>query len=154
MAEIIPVGKITALKKKTANKRTVLAGGCFDLLHPGHVFFLEKAKKAGDILMILLESDEKVSKLKGANRPINSQNERAKVLSVVKTVDYIVMLPFLSSDSAYDKLIAQIQPDVIVVSSKDTSLHHQRSAKKVGARLKFVKVIGNYSTSKILKLEY
>lgn len=150
MAEIIPISRITAVKKKTANKRTVLVGGCFDLLHPGHVIFLEKAKKAGDILVVLLEADEKVKQLKGANRPIYNQQDRAQVLSALSAVDYVVMLPFLSSDSAYDKLIGQIQPDVIVVSSKDTSLHHQRSAKKSGAQLKFVKVIGSYSTSKIL----
>jgi len=106
MGEAILVRKITEVVQniKKQHKKIVLVGGCFDILHPGHVIFLEKAKKVGDILFVLLESDEKVKKIKGANRPIHNQKMRAKVLSVLCCVDYIVMLPFLKSDTDYDKL--------------------------------------------------
>lgn len=137
---------------KREGRKIVLAGGCFDVLHPGHVIFLEKAKKTGDILIVLLESDQKVSELKGINRPIHSQRERAGVLSALRAIDYVVMLPFMKNDKEYDKLIARIKPDIIAATRGDVKAHHyQRSAKLVGARLKYVtRIIGDYSTSRIL----
>lgn len=154
MAEIISISKIGSLsdKLKKQGKVVVLAGGCFDVLHPGHVIFLEKAKKAGDILIVLLESDEKIKTLKGINRPIHSQAERAKVLSALRSVDLVVLLPFMESDSAYDALIRQIKPDIIAATSKSKNAHHyQRTAQLVGAKLKFVtKAIDGYSTSSLI----
>lgn len=154
MGEVVSAEKLTAIAKrlKKQAKKTVLAGGCFDVLHPGHVVFLEKAKKAGDLLVVLLESDEKIKKIKGVNRPVHTQKERAQVLSALRSVDYVVMLPFMKSAIEYDKLIAEIKPDVIAVTFGDkSSNHHQRSARKVGAKLKFVtRVVGNHSTSRIL----
>ena len=64
--------------------KIVLVGGCFDILHLGHVVFLEKAKKEGDVLVVLLESDEKVRFLKGKGRPVHTQSERAEILSALK----------------------------------------------------------------------
>lgn len=132
-------------------KKIVLVGGCFDVLHPGHVVFLEKAKKEGDILVVLLESDQKVRNLKGLNRPVHTQKERAKVLSALRSVDCVVMLPFIKKEQDYDQLVAQIKPDVIAATFGDINTHHQRVAKKVGAKLKFVtKIVGNYSSTRIL----
>lgn len=154
MAEIISVGKTLAAvrKLKKQGNKIVLAGGCFDILHPGHIVFLQKAKKAGDILIVLLESDEKVKMLKGVNRPVYNQKERARALSALSVVDYIVMLPVMGNDREYDGLIIGIKPDVIAVTYKDKNLvYHQRSAKLVGAKLKRVtKVIGGYSTSSLI----
>lgn len=137
-------------------KKTVLVGGCFDILHPGHVIFLEKAKKAGDKLIVLLESDEKVRKLKGINRPVHSQKERALVLKALKFVDLVVLLPFIETDKEYDAIIKKIKPDIIATTKGYANVEHlKRCSKLVSARLKFVtKKIGNYSSSKILKLEY
>lgn len=154
MGEVVSLGKMSlfATALKLQGQTIVLTGGCFDILHPGHVIFLEKAKKAGDKLIVLLESDGKVKKLKGINRPVQSQKERAKVLSALRAVDYVVMLPFLKTDSDYDRLISRIKPNVIATTFEDENIiYHQRSAKKVGARLKAVtRLIGDYSTSKIL----
>lgn len=153
MAEIISIKKAATFGKglKKQDKTIVLVGGCFDVLHPGHVIFLEKAKKTGDILVVLLESDEKVRKLKGIDRPVHSQMMRAKILSALRYVDYVVMLPDMV-DTEYDDLIGRIKPDVIAATSGDVNVnHHQRSAKLIGAKLKFVtRVIGDYSTSRIL----
>lgn len=133
-------------------RKIVLVGGCFDVLHPGHVIFLEKAKKAGDRLVVMLESDKKVKILKGANRPVHTQKSRAKVLSALKSVDQVVRLPFMENEAQYDRLIAKIKPDIIATTKGHASVsHHQRSAKLVGAKLKFVtNIIGGYSTSRIL----
>lgn len=155
MAKIISVNQISSLSKnlRKSGKKIVLAGGCFDVIHPGHIIFLEKAKLAGDILIVILESDEKIKKLKGINRPVRNQKERAKILSALQAVDYVVMLPFMNKDKEYDQLIMKIKPDVIAATAKDANnAHHQRSAKLSGAKFKLVtKMIGNYSTSKLLK---
>lgn len=132
---------------------TVLAGGCFDVLHPGHVIFLEKAKKMGDRLIVLLESDQRVKILKGDNRPVHTQKERAKILSALKAVDQVISLPFMDNEAQYDRLIAKIKPDIIAVTDGYGNVkHHKRVADKIGAKLKYVtKVIGNYSSSRLLE---
>lgn len=133
-------------------KTIVLVGGCFDILHPGHIIFLERAKKAGDKLVILLENDQKVKMLKGPNRPIQTQKDRARVLSALRVVDQVVCLPFIKEDFEYDLIISKIKPDVIAVSRGYKNVkYHQRVAKLLGAKLKYVtEVIGDYSTSGIL----
>lgn len=156
MAEIIPVSRIGSLsdKMRKQGKAIVLVGGCFDILHPGHMIFLEKAKKVGDILVVLLESDTKVKELKGVNRPVHSQRQRAKVLSALRPVDYIVALPYLKGDLEYNRLILRIKPDIIAATSKnENTRHYRRVAQLVGAKLKFVtKAIGDYSTSSLIGL--
>lgn len=133
-------------------KKIVLVGGCFDILHPGHVLFLQKAKRLGGKLIVLLESDKKVKILKGPNRPIHTQKDRAKVLLALNCVDQVINLPYISEQSQYDKLIAKIKPDIIASTKGNLDNHHkQRSAKLVGAQLKIVmSVKSNYSTSKIV----
>ncbi len=153
MAEVISLKNLSSLIKDLQGKGSkVLVGGCFDVLHPGHVIFLEKAKKAGNYLIVLLESDQKVKALKGVSRPVHSQKERAQVLSALSFIDYIVLLPFMRSDREYDNLIAKIRPDIIAATKGDKNAsYHQRSAKQVGASFKFVtNMIGDHSTSGIL----
>ncbi len=154
MAEILSVNKIATINKdlKEKGETVVLAGGCFDILHPGHVFFLEKAKKVGDKLVVLLESDQKVKELKGINRPVHTQIDRAKVLSALRVVDYVVLLPYIKFETEYDELVGKIKPDVIAATIKDVNTsHHQRSAKKVGAKFKLVtRVIDDHSTSSLI----
>lgn len=139
-------------KLKRQGKKIVVAGGCFDVLHPGHVVFLEKAKQAGDYLVVLLESDEKVKSLKGLKRPVHTQQMRAQILAALTSVDFVLLLPFMSSTQSYDQLIQKLQPDVIAMTRGYTSVnHHERTAKIAGARIRFVTgMIGNHSTSRIL----
>jgi D-beta-D-heptose 7-phosphate kinase/D-beta-D-heptose 1-phosphate adenosyltransferase len=95
---------------KKIGKKIVFTNGCFDIIHAGHVEYLQEAAKLGDILIIGLNSDSSVKRLKGKNRPINSQIDRAKVLSGLETVSYIVIF---EDDTPY-KLIDHIKPDVLV----------------------------------------
>lgn len=133
------------------DQKVVLVGGCFDIIHPGHVIFLEEARKAGDTLVVLLESDEKVKKLKGVKRPVHAQKERAKVLLSLKSVDHVVMLPKIEDEDSYNNLILKIKPDIIALTKGVDNAHHIRAAKLVGAKIKYVtKVVGNHSTSRIL----
>ena len=104
--------EITYLVKnlRKQNKKIVFTNGCFDIIHAGHVQYLQEAKALGDILVIGLNSDASVKRLKGAERPVNNQNDRAIVLSALKSVDYIVVF---DEDTPYD-LIKQIKPDILV----------------------------------------
>ena len=78
-------------KLKSDGKTIVFTNGCFDILHSGHVFYLQKAKQQGDILILGLNSDASVRRLKGEKRPINSENDRAIVISELKSIDYVVI---------------------------------------------------------------
>ncbi|MDP2649612.1 MAG: adenylyltransferase/cytidyltransferase family protein [bacterium] len=156
MGKIINVKRAVELIKKFKNdgKIIALAGGCFDILHIGHIEFLKEAKKEGDFLFILLESDETIKKLKGENRPINTQEDRAKILEALENVDYIVLLPKLEKDSDYDNLIIRLKPDKIAETKDDPfKSHKQRQAKLVGAEIvEVVDMIKNQSTTKLVKL--
>ena len=102
--------KIVVRDLKIAEKNIVFTNGCFDIIHAGHVEYLQEAAELGDILIIGLNSDKSVKRLKGPNRPINSQIDRAKVLSGLATVSYIVIF---EDDTPY-MLIDHIKPDVLV----------------------------------------
>lgn len=115
-------------------KKIVLAGGCFDILHVGHVAFLEKAKGQGDVLVVLLESDEHIHKIKGANRPVNSLHDRAIVLEALRAVDIVVLLPTVMDNTTYDSLISLIKPAIIATTTGDPNRQHkERQAKQIGA---------------------
>ena len=95
---------------KNSDKKVVFTNGCFDILHAGHIKYLNKAKKLGDILIIGLNSDSSVKRLKGKTRPINSQNSRALLLSALEFVDFVVIF---DEDTPLN-LIEKIRPDILV----------------------------------------
>ncbi|OGH03072.1 MAG: hypothetical protein A2798_01435 [Candidatus Levybacteria bacterium RIFCSPHIGHO2_01_FULL_37_17] len=134
---------------KNHGKKLVLCGGIFDILHIGHIRFLQKAKRQKDVLLVLLESDSRAKKEKGNTRPINPQAERAEILASLIFVDYVIMLEDNFKD--YDGLIAIIKPDVIAVTSQSTTLiHAKRQGEKVGAKvIEVIPRIKNKSTTKI-----
>lgn len=150
LQQAIDVAQKINLEKKTI----VLAGGCFDVLHIGHIKFLEKARQKGDYLFILLESDESVKKLKGDKRPINSQDDRAQILSALKFVDFIVLLTGVKKSKDYDDLVQKIHPDIIAVTQNDNAIFHkERQAKKINAKLiSVMERLEDKSTTRLAKL--
>lgn len=136
------------------HKTIVLAGGCFDLLHIGHMHFLEEAKKAGDILFVFLEHDVMIKKLKGANRPINTQEDRAKILAALSIVDYVVLLPDQTNNTFYDDLVIQLKPAIIAATQGDPNRHHkERQAKQIGATvIDVITPINNQSTTHLISV--
>jgi rfaE bifunctional protein nucleotidyltransferase chain/domain len=92
------------------SEKIVFTNGCFDIIHRGHVEYLEDAKALGDILIIGLNSDSSVSKLKGKNRPINKEEDRAKVLLGLKSVDGVIIF----EEDAPFELVERIKPDILV----------------------------------------
>ena len=115
------------------DKKIVLVGGCFDILHQGHIKFLEAAKKQGDILIVLVESDTSVRKKKGPGRPVNSQAVRASILAALPSVDYVLVLPLLKTDQEYDAVVLQLKPAIIATTKGDPGRTHlERQAKRIG----------------------
>lgn len=137
---------------KEQGYRIVLVGGCFDILHIGHIIFLQKAKKQADILFVLLENDKRVHELKGEGRPVNLFSARAAALARLSSVDYIISLPAIMTNVDYDDLVKKIKPDIIAVTKNDLLLKHKkRSASMIQAKIICVTDrIGNHSTSNII----
>ena len=154
--------KIVSLKKllfyisnfKKLGKKIVLVTGCFDLLHPIHKLFLQKAKAKGDILVVGLEVDQRVKTMKGTDRPINLWPVRAANLARLKAVDFVFSLPSdINRPQAQSKLLAGLKPDVLAVSSHTSHLSQkEKLVKRHNGQLRVVlKRIPNFSTSEILK---
>ena len=95
---------------KAERKKIVFTNGCFDLLHVGHIRYLAQAKKLGDFLIIGLNSDSSVKELKGVDRPINSFEDRATLLSAIESVDLVIMF----EEQTPENLIKDIVPDILV----------------------------------------
>lgn len=154
MEKIVSLQEAIDISKKLrkGGKAIVLAGGCFDILHPGHFFYLEKAGEAGDVLFVLLESDENVRRLKGRARPVNSQEKRAAALSRLPYVDYVVLLPPLVTNQEYFEITKELSPQIIAITEGDSMKEQkEKQAKEVGGKVAIVtKHLPDYSTTKIL----
>lgn len=137
------------LKRKIARHRKAgqtisFTNGCFDILHFGHVSYLEAAKKPNRILIVGLNSDVSVKRLKGPKRPINSQRERAAVLAALASVDYVTIF---HEDTPY-QLIKKIRPDVLIKGA-DWKGKEVVGRDLVG-KVEFAKYLSSYSTSKTI----
>ncbi|KKP61078.1 MAG: Glycerol-3-phosphate cytidyltransferase TagD [Candidatus Roizmanbacteria bacterium GW2011_GWA2_34_18] len=135
------------------DKKTILVGGCFDLIHFGHLKFLEKAKEQGDFLIVALESDEFIKKYK-KKQPVHQQSERAEILSNLNMVDLIVCLPLLKTNKEYFDLVKKISPSVIAVTVGDKQIENKKKqALGIGAEVKEVVTnLKNFSTRNIAKV--
>jgi len=97
-------------REKAAEKKIVFTNGCFDLIHVGYVRYLEEARQKGDLLIVAVNSDRSVRKLKGAGRPIVPEEERAEILSAFASVDYVVIF----SEGTPAEIIGVLKPDILV----------------------------------------
>src|SRR3990167_6744552 len=107
-------------------KRKVLVGGCFDILHFGHIHFLREAKKLGDYLIVALESDFGVKKLKGKNRPFHNEKQRKEILESLKFVDEVIILKNKMTDKDYKQMVIEISPHIIAVTEGSKTKTHAR----------------------------
>jgi D-beta-D-heptose 7-phosphate kinase / D-beta-D-heptose 1-phosphate adenosyltransferase len=137
-----------ALYRRTG-RRIVFTNGCFDILHRGHITYLNRAKALGDILIVGLNSDRSVQNLKGPNRPINALEDRAQVLAALSCVDHIV--PFDSS-TPHD-LIRRIKPDVFVKGGDYTreTLPEASLVDELGGRVEILPYLESYSTTRVIE---
>lgn len=141
------INKIINLKK--SGKKIVFTNGCFDLLHPGHINYLKKAKDLGDILVIGLNSDSSVRRLKGNKRPINNQKDRTMLLQSLSFVDYVITF----SDDTPEKLIKTLSPNILVKGGdyKVADVAGASYVQQNQGEVKIIDFIDGYSSSSIIQ---
>lgn len=135
-------------KLRSEGKTIVTTNGCFDILHVGHVRYLEKTKTFADVLIVALNSDKSVKSIKGDSRPINKEEDRAEVLSALRCVDYVVLF---DEDSPIE-LLLQIKPDVYTKGADYTveTLPEAKPIMENGGRVEFISFVEGKSTTSII----
>lgn len=135
-------------KLKKEGKVTVFTNGCFDILHIGHTRYLKQSAKCGDVLIIGLNSDSSVKRLKGESRPINTESDRAELLSELSFVDYVVIF---EQDSPIE-LLDEIKPDIYTKGADYTleTLPEAKTVLKNGGKVEFINLIEGKSTTNII----
>ena len=130
-------------------QKIVFTNGCFDLLHVGHVTYLAQAKALGDVLVIGLNTDASVRRLKGPNRPVNAQDARALVLAALESVDYVV---FFDEDTPYN-IITQVKPDILVKGGdyQIDNIVGGDFVRSRGGQVLTIPFVDGFSTSNILE---
>ena len=129
-------------------RQIVFTNGCFDILHAGHVRYLTTAKSFGDVLIVGLNTDESVRRLKGENRPINTQDDRAEVLLGLKAVDHVIFF----GEATAEALIAEVKPAVYVKGGDYTleTLPEAAIVQSYGGRVELVNLVAGRSTTNII----
>lgn len=130
---------------KEQNKKLVFTNGCFDILHRGHIEYLEQAKSLGDFLVVGLNSDASVKRIKGDSRPVNNENDRAFVLDSLKMIDAIIIF---SEDTPYN-IIKEVVPDFLVKGGdwSEDEIVGADIVIKSGGKVISLKYVNNYSTT-------
>jgi len=135
---------------KLQNKKVVFTNGCFDILHPGHVDYLNKAKECGDVLIVALNSDDSVTRIKGKNRPVLSLEERSFIIGNLKAVDYVT---YFEEDTP-ENIISELIPDYLV-KGEDWNIEDiigRDIVEANGGEVKRIKFITNRSTTDIINI--
>ena len=135
-------------KFKLENKKVVFTNGCFDILHSGHVDYLNKAREAGDALIVGLNSDASIRRIKGEKRPILDQQERAFLIANLKAVDYVTLF----DEDTPEIIISDLVPDILVKGA-DWAIDKivgRETVEKNGGEVKTIKFVNDQSTSKII----
>lgn len=149
--KIISNRRISALcqKYRKAGKKIVFTNGTFDILHAGHVDYLEKAKKFGAILIVGMNSDRSVKTYKDPSRPINPQQDRSRVLAALECVDHVVMF----EEPTPLKLIVSVKPHVLVKGSdwKKSQIAGAREVESWGGQVRRVRLVPGRSTTAVIK---
>ena len=152
MGQVLSVMELDNWRRgeKSAGRRVVVTNGCFDLLHVGHVRFLQEARALGDTLLVGLNGDGSVRELKGANRPVNPEADRAEVLAALGCVDAVVVFP----EKRATRFLEAARPDIYVKGGdyrpEDLDADEQAAVKKTGGQVKVLKLTPGKSTSAVL----
>ena len=142
-------------KAQEKNEKVVFTNGCFDILHLGHIIYLQKAKELGSKLIVAVNSDSSVKSLKGSKRPINNLSDRMSVLASLECVDWVISF----TDSSPEKIIRKLKPNVLVKGDdyKTDEIAGNKFVLSNGGQVKTIPLVKGISTSstisKILKLE-
>jgi rfaE bifunctional protein nucleotidyltransferase chain/domain len=136
-------------KLRSQSKKIVFTNGCFDLLHVGHIRYLQEARNQGDLLVVGINSDDSVKKLKGPTRPIQNEDDRAEILSALKAVDYVVIF----TEETPAKLIEAVHPDVLAKGGdwKPDQIVGGPFVMSYGGQVKSLQFVEGRSTTKIIE---
>jgi D-beta-D-heptose 7-phosphate kinase/D-beta-D-heptose 1-phosphate adenosyltransferase len=139
--------KLEALRKE--GKKIAFTNGCFDILHVGHVRYLREAKKAGDILVLALNSDSSVRAIKGEERPLVSEEERAEVIAALEFIDFVTIFP----ESTPLELINYLKPDILIKGGDwpEDKVVGRDEVKKWGGRVAIIPEVEGKSTTNIVE---
>ena len=134
---------------KRQNKRIVLTNGCFDFLHAGHIFLLAESKKLGDVLIVALDDDAQITKLKGPGRPILSQEERIKIISALDSVDYVILF----SENELETIVKFVSPQVLTKGNNYelSEIVGHEIVMKNGGKVVCLPLVGEISTSDLIR---
>ncbi len=146
--KILSQEEVEHFRQDNANKKIVFTNGCFDILHVGHKRYLQQAATLGDILIVGVNSDASVKRLKGLDRPVNSEQDRAEMLSALGFIDYVVVF---DEDTPYE-LIKKVQPDVLVKGGdyKPEEVVGRDIVEARGGRLELMSFVEGKSTTNII----
>lgn len=142
--KLVTLPELQSIIFDSPGKKVVWTNGCFDVLHVGHVKYLQQARDLGDFLVIGLNSDDSVSRLKGKDRPLNDQEDRAFLLAGLSCVDYIVIF---EEDTPFD-ILSVVRPDILVKGSdysKDSVIGREFSKEVV-----LIDFVNGYSTTRTI----
>ncbi len=130
-------------------KTVVTTNGCFDILHVGHVRYLQKTKTFADYCVVMLNSDKSVRSIKGPTRPVNNENDRAEILCALECVDYVVLF----DEDSPQNLIAEIKPNVHTKGADYTveTLPEAKTIMENGGRIEFISFVEGKSTTSIIE---
>ena len=151
--KIVPWEKLQRWRAsvRARDKRLVVTNGCFDLLHLGHVTYLEQARKQGDTLLVGVNGDAAVQQLKGADRPLNPEHDRASVIAALESVDAVCIF----TDVTATRFLEVAQPDVYVKGGDYTpetlNQEERRTVEHAGGKVVIIPVVPGKSTSSLLK---
>ena len=136
-------------KAKAAGQKVVFTNGCFDILHAGHVRYLATARDLGDLLIVGLNSDDSVRKLKGSSRPVNRQDDRAEVLAALASVDYVVVFDEVTAET----IVAEVKPNIYAKGGDYSvkSLPEAAIVEAYGGQIALVPEVPGRSSSKIIE---
>jgi rfaE bifunctional protein nucleotidyltransferase chain/domain len=145
----LPVLLATLAPIRAKGQRIAFTNGCFDLIHPGHVLYLEAARALADLLVVGLNSDESVRRLKGPSRPILRERERATVLAGLRSVDYVVVF----SEDTPARLIEELRPDVLVKGGDWPldAIVGREAVEREGGRVLTIPLVEGQSTTEIVE---
>ncbi len=148
--KILDRSEASEVRKLYPGKTVVFTNGCFDLLHTGHVRYLAAAKKLGDLLVVGLNGDASVRELKGAGRPLNSQEDRAEVMAALEAVDYVIIF----AEKRVDNLLREVQPHVYAKGGDYTEAgldpDEVAALKEIGATITILPLVPGKSTTKLV----
>ena len=134
---------------RAGGQKVVFTNGCFDLLHAGHVRYLAKARSFGDCLVLGLNNDASVRRLKGPMRPINNELDRAEVVGALRSVDYVVLF----GEQTAETLIAKVKPDVYCKGGDYTldTLPEAKIVQSYGGHVEFIDIVEGRSTTNVIE---